>query len=210
MSSPPIGAEPGAPRRGRPRSVRAEAAVVAAATRLLATHGLAGLTMEGVAEQAGVSKATLYKWWPSKGALALDVLLRNAGDGVAVPDTGDLAADLTAHLQGLVRYLRDGPAGRTIAELLGEAQHDAGTGQTFRRAWLEPRRAAARARLLAAVEHGELRTGLDLDVVMDILYGPVYYRLLTGHALLDDGLAAAVVAAALPGLSTTVPPNAAS
>ncbi len=156
--------------------------------------------MDAVAEAAGVSKATIYKWWPSKGSLALDVLLRGAAEGVTVHDTGDIAADLDAQMRQLIAYFRDTPAGRAIADLIAEAQRDAEIGEAFRRQWLAPRRAAAWTRLEVAQRRGEIRADLDLDLVMDMLYGPIYYRLMSGHAPLDDELAIRAVDTALRGL----------
>lgn len=174
---------------------------MAAAQGLLAERGLAGLTMDAVAERAGVGKATVYKWWSSKGVLALDALLRQVDDDVRVPDTGDLAADLTEHIQRLVVFLRDTVGGRTVTELIGQGQQDPATAAAVRDAWIAPRRRGASQRIDTALARGELRPGLDGDLVLDLLYGPVYYRLLIGHGELSDDLPAALVDAALRGVA---------
>lgn len=164
------------------------------------------MTMEDVARRAGVSKATLYRWWPSKGALALEVLLRADTEDVAPPDTGDVRADLAAHLRLVTSRFRDSDDGRAIADLMAEAQHDASVAEAFRDRWLATRRTAGRERLNAARRAGQLRHDVDLDVLLDVLYAPIYYRLLSGHASLDDRLADRLVDIALGGASTRAAP----
>jgi AcrR family transcriptional regulator len=191
---------PSGRRPGRPRSVAREHAILRSAGRLLLDTGMAGFTIERVAADAGVSRVTIYKWWPSKGALALDAFLHAVQDEIAYPDTGDLRADLTAQVASLVRLFRDTPAGKVLAGLLAAAQQDPAMGQEFRDRWLQPRRALAEAMLRGGQQRGMVRDDADLAVVIDEIYGPVYYRLMTGHEPLVDDLAATIVDNVLDGV----------
>ena len=125
--SGPMSEPVGAPlkRRGRPRSEKACTAILEAATELLLEQGLETVSMDEVAERAGVSKATIYRWWPSKQTLALDALYHEWDTARAEPpDTGSLRADLLALLRPWIRRIRARPYGRVVAELVAEAQTD--------------------------------------------------------------------------------------
>jgi AcrR family transcriptional regulator len=118
------GAPAETPRRGRPRSEKARAAILEAAVELLLDQGIARMSMDAVAEQAGVSKATIYRWWKSKESLALDALLEWAAAGLEDHDTGSLRGDLLATVLPWVREVRRRPFGRAIAALVAQAQSD--------------------------------------------------------------------------------------
>jgi len=190
------------PRPGRPRSEKARAAILAATTDLLLAHGLAAVSMDTVAERAGVSKATIYRWWPSKELLALDALYQeSAASQPRRPDTGTLRGDLLALLQPWARLVTGRPYGRLIAALVTQAQTDPAFGRQYRARFVEPRRDEARAVLRRAIERGEMPTGTNTELALDLLYGPLYHRLLHGHAPLDDAFVADVVDTTLAGLS---------
>lgn len=125
----------------------------------------------------------------------------------APPDTGDVYADFAAHLRLVVSRFRDGNHGRAIADLLAEAQHEPSVAAAFRDRWLASRRAAGRERLFIAQEAGQVRRNVDLEALLDVLYAPIYYRLLSGHAPLDDRLADELVHIALSGAGTTAAPE---
>lgn len=141
--------------------------------RLLLAEGMAGFTIERVAALAGASKMTIYKWWPSKGALALDGYSSTVEAVLAFPDTGDIEADLTAQLTAFVRLVRDTPAGRVIAELIGQAQTDPELAAAYRATYSGPRRALAMEALTRAQGRGQLRADVDPEVVVDQLWGGV-------------------------------------
>ncbi|MFI0484922.1 TetR/AcrR family transcriptional regulator [Actinomadura sp. 9N215] len=183
----------------RPRSQRSFDAVLTTAAQLLAERGLAALTMDEVARRAVVSKATIYRWWPSKGALALEVLLRADTPDTAPPDTGDVHTDLATHLRLVLARFRDSDDGRAIADLTAEAQRDPSVSAALRDRWLATRRAAGKQRLRTAQRAGQLRDDIDLDALLDTLYGPIYFRLLSGHAPLTDELADQLTDIALTG-----------
>src|SRR5579863_7077168 len=133
-----------APRRGRPRSERAREAVLAAAAELLLTRGLGAVSMDAVAERAGVSKATIYRWWPTKETLALDALHHEWAVVRPAEGTGSVRADLLALLRPWVRLVGKRPYGRVVAALITEAQTDPAFADLYRERFVEPRRAQAR------------------------------------------------------------------
>ncbi|OQR61576.1 TetR family transcriptional regulator [Streptomyces maremycinicus] len=194
-------AAPG-PRRGRGRRPAAEvrANALDAAGALLLDGGMAAFTFEAVAERAGVSKTTLYKWWPSKGALALDGYFHAVESVLAFPDSDDIEADLTAQLRAFVRILTETPAGRVIAELIGQAQTDPELSAALLERYSGPRRELAVRRMRRAQAHGQLRADVDPEVLVDQLWGACYHRLLMPSLPLTQEFAASLVANLLPGV----------
>jgi AcrR family transcriptional regulator len=191
------------PRRGRPRSEKATNAILEAAAELLLLRGLGAMSMEEVAERAGVSKATIYRWWPSKEMLALDALLAWAAVQAPTRDTGSLRGDLLALARPWVREITRQPFGRVIAALVTEAQSDPQFAEAYRTHFVEPRRDAMRAAFARAVARGEAPAELDVEVAIDLIYGPLYHRLLHGHAPLTRRFAEDVVDMALGGINPT-------
>jgi AcrR family transcriptional regulator len=187
--------------RGRPRSEKAHKAVLDAAAELLLARGLSAVSMDAVAERAGVSKATIYRWWPTKETLALDALF--TGWAAASPhprDTGALRGDLLALLRPWARLASTRPYGRVIAALLTEAQTDPEFAAEYRHRVVEPRRDQARAIFRRAIERGEIPADTKIEVALDLLYGPLYHRLLHGHAPLNDRFTQDVIDMALSGI----------
>jgi AcrR family transcriptional regulator len=187
------------PTVGRPRSERARLATLEAAADLLVEGGLTAATMEAIAARAGVSKVTIYQWWPSRGAVAVDAYFHRFDETYSYVDTGDVAADLTTQVRLLIHAFR-GRAGEIMAELIGRAQTDPVLAETLRTGWLVPRREAAAAVLERAVARGQLRPDADIPTVMDELYAPLYWRLLMRHQPLDDALADELVRNTLEGV----------
>ncbi len=198
------GSEGSRPRRGRPRSEPVRLAVLEAAADLLLEGGLAAATIEGIAARARVSKVTIYRWWPSRGSVAIDAYFHRFRHTIDVADSGDVDLDLTAQLERLIGAF-DGRPGVVMAELIGQAQSDPALAETLRTRWLEPRRAAAIAVLERAVGRGQVRADADLTVLMDQLYAPIYYRLIMGHQPLDRQLAGILVADLLDGVRKCSP-----
>jgi AcrR family transcriptional regulator len=170
-------------------------------TELLLEHGLGGASMDAVAGRAGVSKATIYRWWPTKEALALDALFRSWTEKEPRQlDTGSLRGDLLELLLPWVSRLRAAPYGRLIAAFITEAQTDPEFAEQYRTRFVEPRRQRGRAVLARAAARGDIPVDADVEVTLDLLYGPLYHRLLHRHAPLDDRFVADVVDAVLRGL----------
>ncbi len=190
-------------RPGRPRSERARQAILQAAADLLLDEGTAHVSMDTVAERAGVSKATIYRWWPSKERLALDALLEWTATGGAPRDTGSLRGDLLALVRPWVREIRRRPFARVIAALITEAHSDPAFAEDYRRHFVEQRRAPMRAAFERAIARGEVPADLDVEVALDLIYGPIYHRLLHGHAPLTERFAAGVIDLALAGILTS-------
>ena len=187
------------PRVGRPRSERARLAVLEAAADLLVEGGLGAATIESIAARAGVSKVTIYRWWPSRGAVAIDAYFHRYRQTSVFVDTGDVEADLLAQIRLLEEAFR-GRAGELMAELVGRTQADTGLAEAFAAGWLQPRRRATADLLRLAVRRGQIRSDVDLATVLDQLFAPVYWRLLMRHESLDDDFAVALVANLFDGI----------
>jgi AcrR family transcriptional regulator len=183
------------PRRGRGRrpadEVRAD--ILAAAGDLLIEGGMAAFTIDKVAERSGASKMTIYKWWPSKGALALDGYFHRVEDQLEFPDTGDIEADLRAQLHAFLALVREGRVGPVVAELIGRAQSDPDLKAAYLQSYSAPRRALAVSALNTAKARGQLRADLDLETLVDQLWGACYHRLLVPDQPLDEPFVDALV-----------------
>jgi AcrR family transcriptional regulator len=186
--------------RGRPRSERARTAILAAAGELMLEGGMAATTMEAIAGRAGVSKATIYKWWPSRGAVALDGFLNQVQDTVNVPDGVSIAEAMRIQLRALVAIFRDTSAGPLMRALVAQAVAEPDIADALREHWLEPRRAVTVSALRAAIGSGELRADTDVAAAADQLFGPIYHRLFFGHDPLDDGLGDTLVDQLIRGI----------
>ena len=173
---------------GRPRSEHARQAILRSTMNLLQDTGFDDLTIEAIAADAGVGKATVYRWWPSKGALVVDAFASGTESQLHFPDTGSVYRDVSFQMRRAVAIFRS-PQGRIVAALLGAGQSDPELLEAFRARFLRPRRQEAYKTLLRGVDRGELPRGLDLDLVLDILYGAIYMRFLIRH----DELSAAYV-----------------
>jgi AcrR family transcriptional regulator len=193
-------------RRGMPdtptaarRSERARAAILAATAELIREVPYAKLSIEAIAARAGVGKQTIYRWWPSKGAVVFDAMLEaDLGPmGLALPDTGDIAADLRPLLRGSVVALTDPGFESFLRAMYVEIQQDAELAAAYRERLLLPQRAAVADRLAAAVAAGDLRAGLDLELAVDLLFGPTQMRWSLGLGGLTEAYADAALDAAL-------------
>jgi AcrR family transcriptional regulator len=187
--------------RGRPRSEKAHHAILHAAAELLLEQGLTAVSMDAVAARAGVSKATIYRWWPTKESLALDALFTEwSAVSPYSRDTGTLRGDLLALLRPWARLIISRPYGRVLAALLTQVQTDPVFAAEYRHRVVEPRRDQARAIFRRAIERGEIPADTKVEVALDLLYGPLYHRLLHGHAPLTDRFTQDVVDMALSGI----------
>jgi AcrR family transcriptional regulator len=200
----PADNHPGPRPPGRPRSKRAHRAILQAANELLEGEGFAAVTMEAIAERAEVSKATVYRWWPNRAAVVMDGFLSTVSSQVPFPHTGHAREDIRLHMRRLTEAL-GGKIGRTVAALIAEGQADPELAEALRSRWLSVRRAEAKEILELGIERGELREGLDPEVAVDVLYGPIYYRMLVGHAPLDEDFADALADHIFAGLGARDP-----
>jgi AcrR family transcriptional regulator len=159
------------------RSERARHAILAAALELCLEQGFAKATMEGIAKHAGVGKQTIYRWWPSKGAVLQEALNEQVRGATDFPNTGDIRADLRTQMTGVVGLFRS-EAFLPYVGLIAAAQSDPDLAESLFSTMIGPRARACRERLEQAQKQGEIRQGIDLEVAVEILYGPLYYRLL--------------------------------
>jgi len=176
------------PGPGRPRSPAADRAIRDATVDLLAGVGYANLTMCGVASAAGVSTATLYRRWRSKLDLVVAVLQARA-DEWPIPDTGSLAGDCRQLLRALVTSVLTSSSGSVMAGLVGEIARNPELAEAFRTSLVAPRRQALAEMLERARVRGELRPGVDYDLVADLLYGPIHNRMMVSGLPVDADLA---------------------
>ena len=190
-----------APRRGRLRSEAAHQAILEAVADLLMERGLGAISMDAVAERAGVSKATIYRWWPTKETLALDAIYQAWASVTPAKDTGALRGDLLSLLRPWARLAASRPYGRVIAALLTEAQSDAVFAAAYRERFVRPRREQGHAIFRRAIERGEIAPDTNVEVALDLLYGPIYHRMLHGHAPLNDRFVREVVDMVLGGIA---------
>jgi AcrR family transcriptional regulator len=191
--------------RGRPRSERARLAILAAAGELMLTGGINAASMEAIAERAGVSKATIYKWWPNRGAVALDGFLAMVRDSITVPEGLNTADALRFQVGALVVLFRDTASGPLMRALVGQAERDPEIARAIRERWLAPRRAVTAEILRAGMANGELRPDIDIGIASDQLFAPIYHRLFFGHEPLADRLADLLVDQAMAGLVRQAP-----
>lgn len=188
------------PRAGRPRSAESRRAIIQSAMNILQNDGYAALNIEAIAAKAGVSKQTIYRWWSSAAFIVLEALLSDmpAQDGL-VPDTGSLKGDLLDLVRPTVRVLsqRRGPIYKAM---IAEAQADAKFAEAFRTQLMAAHREVVRAIVARAQLRGEAAFEADADLTADMIYGPVLYRLLNGHAPLDETFAFSIVDACVAAL----------
>lgn len=183
-----VSVEASAEKRGRGRRSAAEvrSEVLTATVRLLFEEGMQAVTFERIARESGASKTTLYKWWPSPGAIAAEAYFASSEPTLEFPDTGDLHADLVAQLTAFVTLLTDEKVGKPITELIGAVQIDPDVADVWSRTYALPRRELARQRLRVSQLTGELNAEADLDIMVDQLWGACYHRLLILKVPLAD------------------------
>jgi AcrR family transcriptional regulator len=183
----------GAPKRSR-RSETARFAILDAAVAVCREEGYAKLSIEAIAARAGVGKHTIYRWWPSIGAVLTEALDREMKAGAAMfPDTGDLVADMRATVTEVVAIQADPAFGPPLAALIAEAQLEPDGGPKLLERLFMPRRAPIVERLLRAQERGELPASLDVKEVLEVIFGALYHRLLLRSGPLDASYADFVV-----------------
>lgn len=185
--------------RGRPRDEEARSRILASALNLLENVGFSSTTMDAIADQAGASKATIYRWWPNKAAVLIEALREAVEHELPFPLTGNLNDDLRLQLQNFVRLLT-GQRGRIFKAFIAAAQNDPEVAQAFRNSWIAPRRASAKAVLEVHQKTGALSPRADLDMLLDLIYGPLYFRLLAGHGQLSPDFADGIAEMALRGV----------
>lgn len=186
--------------RGRPRSERAKAAILSAARELLAELGPSGVTIEGVAARAGVGKPTIYRWWPDRYAVVMAALMESESPPQAPAHRARSALkSLRVQLRRMAAVFATG-TGRAIAAMLAAAEQETEISRAFRNHFVLARREEGRALLREAIAAREICADIDVDVALDMIYGPLFFRLLLGHAPIDERFMERVLDHALHGL----------
>ena len=170
---------------GRPRSEKTKNSILAAAYELLLDKGFGAITIEKIAERAGVSKATIYKWWPNKAAVVMDAFFDAAVVRLPIPDTGSTINDMIIQVNNLAKFLTS-REGRVINEIIAEGQYDQKLAETYRTIYFKPRRLDSRYILERGISRGELKENLDIELIIDLIFGPVFYRLLITGDVVDE------------------------
>ncbi len=177
--------------RGRPPSPAAREKALAAAHAILMEEGFGRLTVEAVAARSGVGKATLYRNWTNACELAMAALIDGAPTE-ARPTENGLKVALTAQMRALVKAFAT-TRGRQIAMTLAAADPESEMTRAFRNRVILSSREAGRQLITEAVRRGEIPPPVEIETLLDMVYGPVFYRILAGHQPLNaafaDGLA---------------------
>lgn len=211
-AQPGPAAPPEEPRpRGRPRNLHARDAILRAARELLDEQGPPGVTMEAVAARAGVGKPTVYRWWPDRHAVAMAALMDSPGGapglqaapaGTATPPARRSRSPLQALQQQLLAVAQtlSSRTGRNVTAMIAAADPDTQVAKAFRHQFVLARRAEGRDWLLQAVQRGDVRSDLDVEVALDLVYGALFFRVLLGHAPVDAAFARQLVRELTRGL----------
>ena len=183
------------------RRARTEEAILDTTRVLLAEGGVRDLTVERVAARSGVAKTTIYRRWRGKHELALAVLIDMVENVVATPDLGDTRKELIAFVNAAVKILGSTLMGRVMQGLVSDFAADPDLGRAFQERVVAMRIAEVRRLIERGIERGDLRPETDVELAHELLFGPVYYRLLLSGAPLDERLAERVVDAVLPAFA---------
>lgn len=186
--------------RGRPRDEIARRRILESALDLVEEVGFANATTDAIAERAGASKATIYRWWSNKAAVLVEALREQVAQELPFPDTGDLRKDVEIQLQNFIKFLT-GKRGRVFKAFIAAAQSDPEVAEAFRAFWIQPRRTEASKVLRTHQGAARMKQVSDVGTVLDLIYGPIYFRLLAGHAPLTPEFARQITELALSGLT---------
>lgn len=188
----------------RRRNQRSHQAIRKAAAELLDEVGYADMTVQDIAARAGVSNKTIYRWWSNKAAVVMEAFAQQTANIIDVPNTGNLRDDLLTFVRGSFVVHRTMKFGATIANLVAAIQSDTVLALAFREQFIAQRRIAVRQIFEQAIKRGELGENIDLEMAIDGVYAPIFYRLLVGHAPLDEEFAEKLVNQLLSGISSTI------
>ena len=172
-------------RNGRPRSEQRHSAILQTAIDLVLELGFRAVSIESIAAKAGVAKTTIYRRWPNKAAVVMDAFMLRFGAGTQFPTAKKVTDSIRLQMRTMARAFRS-KDGAVVKALLAEAQFDAELATAFREKWTLPRRKMALAVFQKAISQGELRSDIELEATIDLLYAPLYYRLQMGTGSLSD------------------------
>lgn len=182
-----------------PRSLRAMESVLTATTELLTEGGLPLATVDAISARSGVSKATIYKHWPCRTAIAAEAFGKQMAAAIPLPDHGNAAGDLAEQVRRVSAFYA-GPEGKVFAQLLAASVTDPAASPYFREYFLDARRVAIAELWQRALDRGEVKPEITAGTATDVLFGPLIFRLMTGHSPLTPEEADLISSAALHGL----------
>ncbi|WNG83501.1 TetR/AcrR family transcriptional regulator C-terminal ligand-binding domain-containing protein [Mycobacterium sp. ITM-2016-00316] len=197
----------GGAQRGRPRSEAARHAVLTAAAELALAGGPAAATIEAIAKRAEVSRTTIYKWWPSAAAIVLEGLLDSVRESITRPTGSTSVGAVVHHVSALFGILADPSVGPLLRNVIAASGFDPAIERALRDQWITPRRAAVADTLRGAVSSGELPADVDIEVAVDALVSPPYYRLMFGMPPLDDAAVHRLVQTVWQGCGSRATPG---
>jgi AcrR family transcriptional regulator len=203
MTTTPSKHEP--PDESPPRSERTRQAILDATREILAEGGVRALTVEGVAVRAGVAKTTIYRRWRGKDELALAVLVDMVESVTSTPDLGDARRELIRFVGKAVKVLSTTLMGRVMQGLVSDLATDPDLAGAFRARVVALRINETHRVVDRGVARGQLRPDIDIELVHELLFGPVYYRLLLSGAPLESRFAEQIVDSVMPGLVAPKP-----
>jgi AcrR family transcriptional regulator len=189
-------------RPGRPRDQNTHEAILEATRQLLLDSGYHRLTFEAVASAADTSRSTLYRWWPTRGALVLEAATEHLNIG-RVPDTGNSREDLRVAIRQLVNTFSDQLAGIVILAAIANLDDDTKMATTFRDTWVYPWRTTAADAIRRAIERGELPSDTNVQFILNVIVGTVFQCTVTVAKPMTEGLEEALLNLTLPADSTT-------
>ena len=188
---------PSSANRGRPRDPRTRAAILAAARVLLERGGLTAVTIEAIAAKAGVSRPTIYRYWPNAPAVAMAAFLEASSE----PGGGKTSLSPLAALRAQLHAVADAfaaPSGRSVAAMVAAAQSETELAKAFRNEFIARNRDAARQLLDRCIAERLVAAPADIELALDLVFGPLFYRLLMGHAPITRGFVDQLLDAVIP------------
>jgi AcrR family transcriptional regulator len=189
-------------RPGRPRDQNTHEAILEATRRLLLEGGYHRLTFEAVASAAGTSRSTVYRWWPTRGALVLEAASERLNIG-RVPDTGNSREDLLVAIRQLINTFSDRLAGIVIMAAIANLDDDTTMATTFRDTWVYPWRTTVADAIRRAIERGDLPSETDVQFILNVIVGTVFQCTITLAKPMTEGLEDALLNIVIPAGSTT-------
>ena len=175
--------------RGRPRSEASRKAIIESTVSLIESLGYEKLKIVDIAKTAGVGKQTIYRWWTSKAELVIEAVLEDAREYVAVPATGSLSEDLRELIRASCRRVSTDASKNMLSGLLMAGRKDSKTLKLFREQFIESRRDVIRKIFRKHSKEEGLKSNINVELIMDLIFGAMWYRLLMEHAPLDDNFA---------------------
>ncbi|OFW97851.1 MAG: hypothetical protein A3D94_04395 [Alphaproteobacteria bacterium RIFCSPHIGHO2_12_FULL_66_14] len=185
------------PARGRPRDPRTRAAILTAARALLERGGLTAVTIEAIAQKAGVSRPTIYRYWSNAPAVAMAAFLEATGAPEAARGARTPLAALRAQLHAVADAFA-APTGRSVAAMVAAAQSETELAKAFRHEFITRNRDATRLLLERCIEDKLVAPPADMELVLDLIFGPLFYRLLMGHAPITRAFVDRLLDAVIP------------